>query len=102
MAEVNVDYNQVSAVAAKLTSEGADIASELGVLQTTVTDLLTSQGGLWLQQSSPVMSTQYTEFNTSLTNAINQLAQFAASFNGIVKNLTDLDSGLAKPPASGS
>ena len=100
MAEVNVDYNQVSTVAAKLTSEGADIAAELGVLQTTVTSLLTSQGGLWLQQSSPVMSTQYTEFNTSLTNAINQLAAFASSFNQIVKNLTDLDTGLAKPPAS--
>jgi hypothetical protein len=101
MAEVNVDYQQVNAVAAKLTSEGTDIAAELRTLQMTVTDLLTSQGGLWLQQSSPVMSSQYTEFNTSLTNAIGQLASFAASFNQIVQNLTDLDSGLAKPPPSG-
>ena len=98
MAEVNVDYAQVNAVAARLTSEGGEIAQELGTLQTNVTELLTSQGGLWLQQSSPVMATQYTEFNASLTNAINQLSTFAQSFNMIAKNLQDMDTQLAAPP----
>ncbi|WP_432827252.1 WXG100 family type VII secretion target [Dactylosporangium sp. CA-092794] len=97
MAEVNVDYAQVNSVAARLTSEGSEIASELGTLQTNVTDLLTSQGGLWLQQSSPVMSSQYVEFNTSLSKAINELSTFAQSFNLIVKNLTDMDDQLSKP-----
>jgi WXG100 family type VII secretion target len=100
MAQVNVDYAQVNAVAARLTSEGGDIARELGTLQTNVTSLLTSQGGLWLQQSSPVMSSQYQEFNASLTKAINELATFASSFNQIAKNLADMDTQLATPPAS--
>ena len=97
MAEVNVDYAQVNAVAARLTSEGGEIAQELATLQTNVTELLTSQGGLWLQQSSPVMSTQYVEFNTSLTKAINELNTFAQSFNMIAKNLQDMDQQLSKP-----
>ncbi|MFG1610035.1 hypothetical protein [Actinoplanes sp. NPDC049265] len=101
MPEVNVDYKMVDDVAAKLTSEGTDIVNELRILQTTVTSLLTSQGGLWLQQSSPVMSDQYIQFNTSLSNAIGQISSFAASFQQIVKNLTDLDTGLAKPAPSG-
>ncbi|MEV6846522.1 WXG100 family type VII secretion target [Actinoplanes sp. NPDC051411] len=98
MAEVNVDYSQVNSVAAKLTSEGGDIATQLGTLQTTVADLLTSQGGLWLQQSSPVMSHQYQEFNASLTKAIGELSTFAQSFNQIAKNLSDMDNQLAAPP----
>jgi uncharacterized protein YukE len=97
MAEVNVDYAQVNAIAARLTSEGGDIAHQLGGLQTTVADLLTGQGGLWLQQSSPVMASQYTEFNASLTKAIGELSAFANSFNGIAKNLSDMDTTLAKP-----
>jgi hypothetical protein len=43
------------------------------------------------------MATQYTEFNTSLTKAINELNTFAQSFNMIAKNLSDMDSSLAKP-----
>lgn len=97
MAEVNVDYAQVNAVASRLTTEGGEIAQDLATLQTNVTDLLTSQGGLWLQQSSPVMSSQYQEFNASLTKAINELSTFAQSFNMIAKNLQDMDTQLAKP-----
>ncbi|BCY15454.1 WXG100 family type VII secretion target [Actinoplanes sp. L3-i22] len=97
MAEVNVDYTAVNTVATRLTTEGGEIAAELGRLQTQVTELLTSQGGLWLQQSSPVMATQYTEFNTSLTKAINELNTFAQSFNMIAKNLSDMDTSLSKP-----
>lgn len=97
MAEVNVDYDQVSSVASRLKSEGAEIIQELKNLQANVTELLTSQGGLWLQQSSPVMSAQYTEFNQSLSNAITNLGTFGDSFNGIVDNLRELDTSLAKP-----
>jgi WXG100 family type VII secretion target len=100
MAQVNVDYAQVNAVAARLTSEGGEIAQELGTLQQNVTELLTSSGGLWLQQSSPVMSSQYQEFNASLTKAINELSTFATSFNQIAKNLQDMDTQLAQPPKS--
>ncbi|WP_326550851.1 WXG100 family type VII secretion target [Micromonospora sp. NBC_01813] len=98
MAEVNVDYALINTVAGRLTTEGAEIAGVLTNLQTSVSELLTSQGGLWLQQSSPVMSTQYTEFTTSLTKAVSNLESFASSFSMIAKNLSDMDQTLSQPP----
>jgi WXG100 family type VII secretion target len=101
MAQVDVDYGEVNTVATRLRTEGAQIVSELSALQANVAELLTGEGGLWLQQSSPVMAAQYQEFNTSLTAAIKNLDKFADSFNGIAKNLADMDSALAKPPEGG-
>ncbi|MFI7435828.1 WXG100 family type VII secretion target [Micromonospora haikouensis] len=98
MAEVNVDYDRIHTVSGRLTTEGAEIANVLKGLNTSVTELLTSQGGLWMQQASPVMSTQYTEFTTSLTKAVSNLETFASSFAAIVKNLSDMDQALSKPP----
>lgn len=98
MAEVNVDYALVNTVAGRLTTEGGDIAKVLTGLQASVTELLTSKGGLFLQQSSPVMSTQYTEFTTSLTKAVSNLESFATSFSMIAKNLNEMDQSLAQPP----
>jgi WXG100 family type VII secretion target len=95
MAQIDVDYGQVNAVASRLTTEGAEIRDTLTRLQAHVAELLTGQGGLWLQQSSPVMSTQYTEFNTSLTAAIQNLGTFAENFNKIAQNLQDMDTQLA-------
>jgi uncharacterized protein YukE len=98
MPQINVDYGQVNAVASRLTTEGAEIKTTLIRLQGQVTELLTGSGGLWLQQSSPVMSAQYTEFNSSLTSAIENIGKFAESFNVIAQNLKDMDSTLATPP----
>lgn len=98
MPQIQVDYAQVNTVATRLTTEGGEIKTTLTRLQGQVTELLTSAGGLWLQQSSPVMSTQYAEFNSSLTAAIENLGKFAESFNVIAQNLKDMDSSLATPP----
>ncbi|MFI7079313.1 MULTISPECIES: WXG100 family type VII secretion target [unclassified Micromonospora] len=99
MAEVDVDYDRVHTVSGRLTTEGADIAQVLKTLNGSVTELLTSQGGLWMQQASPVMNSQYNEFTASLTKAVSNLESFAKSFAAIVKNLTDMDQTLSKPPA---
>ncbi|WBB97218.1 hypothetical protein O7543_18525 [Solwaraspora sp. WMMA2080] len=98
MAEVNVDYALVNTVAGRLTTEGAEIASVLKNLQVNVSELLTSQGGLWLQQASPVMDTQYTDFTNSLTAAVSNLETFAGHFSMIAKNLSDMDQALSQPP----
>ncbi|MFV2084164.1 WXG100 family type VII secretion target [Micromonospora sp. LOL_021] len=98
MAEVNVDYALVNTVAGRLTTEGAEIASVLKNLQVSVSELLTSQGGLWLQQASPVMDSQYTDFTESLTAAVNSLETFASSFSMIAKNLSDMDQALSQSP----
>lgn len=98
MAEIQVDYGQVNTVASRLTTEGGEIKTTLTRLQGQVTELLTGTGGLWLQQSSPVMSAQYTEFNASLTTAIENIGKFAESFNLIAQNLQNMDTELSKPP----
>lgn len=98
MAEIQVDYGQVNTVATRLTTEGGEIKTTLIRLQGQVTELLTGSGGLWLQQSSPVMSAQYTEFNASLSSAIDNIGKFAESFNLITQNLQSMDSELSKPP----
>ncbi len=100
MPQIDVDYGQVNAVAARLTTEGGEIRDVLVKLQGDVTELLTSQGGLWMQQSSPVMSAQYVEFNTSLTAAIQNIGTFAENFNKIAQNLQDMDNQLATPSSS--
>ncbi|MEX5637207.1 WXG100 family type VII secretion target [Parafrankia sp. FMc2] len=101
MPDIKVDYSQVTTVASRLTTEGGEIKTTLTRLQGQVTELLTGTGGLWLQQSSPVMSAQYTEFNASLTAAIENLGKFAESFNMIANNLRTMDSQLAAPPPAG-
>jgi uncharacterized protein YukE len=105
MAQIDVDYDRVQAVASRLNNEGGEngeLVTTLKTLLSHVTELLTGAGGLWLQQSSPMMSAQYTEFNASLTAAIANMIKFAESFNGIAQNLKDLDSALATPPQDGN
>ncbi|MCM3884406.1 WXG100 family type VII secretion target [Frankia sp. R82] len=99
MPDIDVDYAQVNTVAARLTNEGTEITATLTRLQGQVTELLTSAGGLWMRQASPVMTAQYTEFNASLTSAIENIPKFAQSFQAIAQNLQVMDSSLAKPPA---
>ncbi|MCK9924277.1 WXG100 family type VII secretion target [Frankia sp. AgPm24] len=99
MADIDVDYAQVNALATRLINEGTEITSTLTRLQFQVTELLTSAGGLWMQQSSPAMTTQYTEFNASLTSAIENIPKFADSFKAISANLQTMDDSLANPPA---
>ncbi|MCK9874578.1 WXG100 family type VII secretion target [Frankia sp. Ag45/Mut15] len=97
MADIDVDYAQVNSLATRLINEGTEITSTLTRLQGQVTELLTSAGGLWMQQSSPVMTAQYTEFNASLTAAIENIPKFAQSFQAIAQNLQSMDASLAKP-----
>lgn len=98
MPDIDVDYAQVNTVAARLTSESTEITTTLKRLQGQVTELLTSAGGLWMKQASPVMEIQYTEFNTSLSSAIENIPKFAQSFQAIAQNLQTMDATLAKPP----
>ena len=100
MAEAKVDFADVKTVSDRLNVEAPEIATALNTLMGQVNELLTSSGGLWLQQSSPVMSAQYSEFTASMKTAIDNIPKFAATFQSIVTNLTELDQALAAPPAS--
>jgi hypothetical protein len=98
MAEAKVEFATVKTVSDRLNSEAPEISLALSTLLSKVNDLLTSSGGLWLQKSSPVMATQYSEFTASMKTAIDNIPKFAATFNSIVHNLHELDEKLAVVP----
>jgi len=60
-----------------------------------VNGLLDPSGGLWLNQSSPVLNDKYQAFNTSVTQAVNQIPSWAMQFNNIVSSMKALDQAIA-------
>jgi phage-related protein len=101
MPNITVDYAKVDSVSANLNSVVANTLPRLTALQSAVTQLLTSDGGLWLQQSSPTLSTQYTEFNTSVSAAVQNITSFAQQFQNIVAQLRAMDQAITQS-SSGS
>ncbi|MCK9924278.1 hypothetical protein MXD61_20810 [Frankia sp. AgPm24] len=95
MADIKIDYASVDTVAASLNAAVAETVPKLTSLQSAVTALLSSGGGLWLVKSSPVLQQQYTDFNTSVTAAVNNINSFANQFNNIVSQLQAMDSAIA-------
>lgn len=100
MAQAKVDFAAVKTVEDRLNLEGPEISAALTTLMGKVNDLLTSAGGLWLQQSSPVMAAQYAEFTNSMKTAIDNIPKFATTFKSIVDNLHELDTKLSVPQKS--
>lgn len=95
MANITIDYTKVTTVANSLNAAVLETVPKLTSLQTAVTTLLTSDGGLWLQKSSPVLSQQYTDFNTSVTSAVNNITSFAQQFNNIISQLQAMDEAIS-------
>jgi hypothetical protein len=96
MPNITIDYDRVNTVATALNAAVTETVPKLSSLQSAVTGLLTGDGGLWLQQSSPVISTQYQDFNTSVTAAVNNITSFAHQFNNIVSQLQAMDEAISK------
>ncbi len=95
MPNITIDYERVNTVATSLNAAVTETVPKLSSLQSAVTSLLTSDGGLWLQQSSPVISTQYQDFNTSVTAAVNNIMSFAQQFNNIINQLQAMDEAIS-------
>jgi WXG100 family type VII secretion target len=102
MADVKIDYAQVNGVANQLQTQGGDIQVQLGALQRQVASLLTPEGGLWMALSSPVLGANYENFNTSLTQVIASIGQFATTFQTIAQNFQQMDQSIAAPGAGDS
>ncbi|MDT3440630.1 MULTISPECIES: hypothetical protein [unclassified Pseudofrankia] len=95
MADISVNYEAAQLVAGSLNGAVENIVPQLVALQGAVNALLTSDGGLWMQKSSPVLAQNYQTFNTSATNAVTSINSFAAQFNGIVASLQTMDTQLS-------
>jgi hypothetical protein len=100
MANITIDYEKVTTVAGNLNRVVHETLPKLTSLQSAVTHLLTSKGGLWLQQSSPVLSSQYQEFNTSVSTAVQNITSFASQFNNIVAQVKAMDEAITKSSSS--
>ncbi|MEX5637206.1 hypothetical protein [Parafrankia sp. FMc2] len=95
MANITIDYAKVTAVGTALNAAVTETVPKLTSLQSAVSTLLGSEGGLWLQKSSPVLSQQYTDFNTSVTGAVNNITSFAQQFNNIISQLQAMDQAIS-------
>ena len=92
MADLQLNSEQVSDVANALnTATNSTIVPELDTLMTQVNGLLMQGGGLWLQQTSPALLSQYQQFNTSLQQLVQEIPQFALNFTQISGQLMNAD-----------
>ena len=94
MAKTHVDDEQVNATAAKLNNAvSSTLVPQLSSLQHDVEALLGD--GLVLAQTSPKLRESYANFNTSVTQAVNNITEFAKQFQQIANSVHDLDSQIA-------
>lgn len=100
MPNITVDYEKVNTVSTALNNAVLTTVPRLTTLQNQVTQLLTSDGGLWLQKSSPTLSAQYVEFNTSVTSAVENIKSFAQQFQNIVAQLRAMDDAITSSSGS--
>lgn len=95
MADIAVEYDSMLTVAGILTGAENNIAPQLATLHTQVDGLLTQDGGLWLNSSSPAIQQQYETFNSQAVNCVSSIGSFANMFQTLVGNLQSMDASLA-------
>lgn len=95
MADVEVDYQMIQSVATQLNNAVTTIVPQLTTLKTTVDGMLTQDGGLWMNSTSPALQAQYESFNTNLTNAVDSINQFATQFTQISNQVQQMDTQFA-------
>lgn len=94
MGKTHVDDEQVDSTAAKLTTAvDSTLVPQLESLQRDVVDLLGN--GLVLQQSSPALQDSYMNFNKSVTEAVQNIREFAKQFVSVKDSVKNLDGQIA-------
>ena len=96
MSDAVFDYHKVDTVAKQLQTANTDLVSQLSTLQNTVTAMLTTGGGLYMEQSSPALHDAYAHFTVTLQNAMNNIGNFASQFAKIQQGLIDFDGNTQK------
>jgi hypothetical protein len=100
MGKTHVDDEQVDATAAKLTTAvDSTLVPQLESLQRDVVDLLGN--GLVLRQSSPALQDSYMNFNKSVTEAVQNIREFAKQFVSVKDSVKNLDGQIASSIPAG-
>jgi hypothetical protein len=97
-ADLDVNVAEVDLVAKDMVASAEKTQAALGLLRTTVTNLLNPDGGLYLRKTSPQMTQSYQELTTSLDKAMVSIKSFSDTFQVVVTNLRTLDGEEVPPP----
>jgi uncharacterized protein YukE len=95
MADVELDYGTIQTVSTTLNNAVATIVPELQQLQSQVDGLLSQDGGLWMNATSPALQNAYHTFNASLTQAVNGINNFSQQFTSIAGQMKNMDTSMA-------
>jgi uncharacterized protein YukE len=93
--DIALSYQQIAGCCGALNNAVAQIVPELTQLQNQVHGLLSPEGGLWMDATSPALQHSYDQFNTSLTTAVHNITEFANQFNQISTQMKSMDSQMA-------
>jgi WXG100 family type VII secretion target len=90
MADVNVNYESMENAAQRLSAGQEEITSQLSALKAMVDELV--DNGFVTDVASGSFHESYTEFNTSITQAIEALDAMSRYLNSTVSTFRDADS----------
>lgn len=91
MADIEIDYAIIEQTAAALNGAQEEIIPELNGLVTSVDTLLSQSGGLWMDLTSPTLQAEYLTFTNSLITLVDNLGQFAQTFQNIKSSMISTD-----------
>jgi len=102
--DMAIDYEIVTGVYQMLSNAATEISPQIDNMRTRVTGLLTQDGGLWMDSTSPAIVSVYQNFDQSAINMVKSIASFGSTFSQLVSDLQTMDQSNAKqilnPPAS--
>ncbi|MFJ4191873.1 WXG100 family type VII secretion target [Kitasatospora sp. NPDC089509] len=97
---IQLDYEQITSVSAKLTTASTELVPMLNGLRSDVDNLL--HNGLVFQQSSGAIMESYQKFHDNLIQAAQSIDGFANQFRDIKKNMEDMDTKMASSVREGT
>jgi hypothetical protein len=95
MPDIEIDYESITTLNGILQNAMNTTVPKLTALKSTVETLLGPDGGLWMDQTSPLLKAQYDSFSSQLVTAIDSIANFQNFFGQISNQMSDMDSTFA-------
>lgn len=89
--DIAVSYDVVNELASFMNVAVVDLVEMTATVKGKVSELLSTDGGLWLQHSSSAMDTAYENFNTSLNSSIAAIAEFGKQYQNVCDSLANVD-----------
>jgi hypothetical protein len=95
MADLALDYDTTLQVSGYLSTEAEYISPKLIALKSQIDGLLSQGGGLWMQQTTPALTTAYENFNTAAVGMVTALGSFSTLLGQLVTQISQNDQSIA-------